>query len=157
MLAERASMCKASCIEVMLQVLDTRWKEHLQSMDHLRRGIHLRGYAQKNPKQEYKRESFELFQHLLTNIKADVTRILSHVQVRQPEEVDALEQKRREELAREKATAASRHDAPDAGTSETAPGVDGRPLRRENPKVGRNDPCVCGSGKKYKQCCGKLS
>ncbi|BBI73767.2 hypothetical protein HAALTHF_32610n [Vreelandella aquamarina] len=129
--------------QVMLQVLDTRWKEHLQSMDHLRRGIHLRGYAQKNPKQEYKRESFELFQHLLTNIKADVTRILSHVQVRQPEEVDALEQKRREELAREKATAASRHDAPDAGTSETAPGVDGRPLRRENPKVGRNDPlCV---------------
>ena len=143
--------------QVMLQVLDTRWKEHLQSMDHLRRGIHLRGYAQKNPKQEYKRESFELFQHLLTNIKADVTRILSHVQVRQPEEVDALEQKRREELAREKATAASLHDAPDAGTSETAPGVDGRPLRRENPKVGRNDPCVCGSGKKYKQCCGKLS
>ena len=69
----------------------------------------------------------------------------------------AEEQKRREELAREKATAASRHDAPDAGTSETAPGVDGRPLRRENPKVGRNDPCVCGSGKKYKQCCGKLS
>ncbi|AQU82068.1 MULTISPECIES: preprotein translocase subunit SecA [unclassified Halomonas] len=146
--------------QVMLQVLDTRWKEHLQSMDHLRRGIHLRGYAQKNPKQEYKRESFELFQHLLTNIKADVTRILSHVQVRQPEEVDALEQKRREELAREKASAASRHDEPAAQSSERAqelPGADGRPLRREGPKVGRNDPCSCGSGKKYKQCCGKLS
>ncbi|EHJ91364.1 preprotein translocase subunit SecA [Vreelandella boliviensis] len=146
--------------QVMLQVLDTRWKEHLQSMDHLRRGIHLRGYAQKNPKQEYKRESFELFQHLLEHIKADVTRILSHVQVRQPEEVDALEQQRREALARETATAASRHDAPAQEQSETeqeAPGVDGRPVRREGPKVGRNDPCSCGSGKKYKQCCGKLS
>ena len=146
--------------QVMLQVLDTCWKEHLQSMDHLRRGIHLRGYAQKNPKQEYKRESFELFQHLLEHIKADVTRILSHVQVRQPEEVDALEQQRREALARETATAASRHDTPAQEQPETeqeAPGVDGRPVRREGPKVGRNDPCFCGSGKKYKQCCGKLS
>ncbi|WP_300274095.1 preprotein translocase subunit SecA [Halomonas sp.] len=149
--------------QVMLQVLDTRWKEHLQSMDHLRRGIHLRGYAQKNPKQEYKREAFELFQGLLTNIKADVTRILSHVQVRKPEEVEALERQRREALEREKASAASRHDAPEAASREEAgeqqapPGADGRPLRREGPKVGRNDPCPCGSGKKYKQCCGKLS
>ncbi|PRY73564.1 preprotein translocase subunit SecA [Halomonas ventosae] len=150
--------------QVMLQVLDTRWKEHLQSMDHLRRGIHLRGYAQKNPKQEYKREAFELFQTLLTNIKADVTRILSHVQVRRPEEVEALERQRREALAREKASAASRHDAPsmaaddqDEASAAPAPGADGRPLRREGPKVGRNDPCPCGSGKKYKQCCGKLS
>ncbi|RBI69497.1 preprotein translocase subunit SecA [Vreelandella sulfidaeris] len=146
--------------QVMLQVLDTRWKEHLQSMDHLRRGIHLRGYAQKNPKQEYKRESFELFQHLLEHIKEDVTRILSHVQVRQPEEVDALERQRREALERETATAASRHDAPAQEPSESdqaAPGIDGRPMRREGPKVGRNDPCSCGSGKKYKQCCGKLS
>lgn len=146
--------------QVMLQVLDTRWKEHLQSMDHLRRGIHLRGYAQKNPKQEYKRESFELFQHLLDHIKEDVTRILSHVQVRQPEEVDALERQRREALERETATAASRHDAPAQEPFETdqeVPGTDGRPVRREGPKVGRNDPCFCGSGKKYKQCCGKLS
>lgn len=151
--------------QVMLQVLDTRWKEHLQSMDHLRRGIHLRGYAQKNPKQEYKRESFELFQHLLTNVKADVTRILSHVQVRQPEEVDALERERRETLEREQATAASRHDEPGDSTDEAGaeqseaatPGADGQPVRREGPKVGRNDPCICGSGKKYKQCCGKLS
>tara|TARA_R110000824_G_scaffold401758_2_gene615018 strand:- start:36786 stop:39518 length:2733 start_codon:yes stop_codon:yes gene_type:complete len=146
--------------QVMLQVLDTRWKEHLQSMDHLRRGIHLRGYAQKNPKQEYKRESFELFQHLLDHIKEDVTRILSHVQVRQPEEVDALERQRREALERETATAASRHDAPAPEQSESdqeAPGNEGRPVRREGPKVGRNDPCFCGSGKKYKQCCGKLS
>ena len=146
--------------QVMLQVLDTRWKEHLQSMDHLRRGIHLRGYAQKNPKQEYKREAFELFQNLLANIKADVTRILSHVQVRRPEEVEELERQRREALEREKATAASRHDSPDAATGEqeaAAPASEGRPVRREGPKVGRNDPCPCGSGKKYKQCCGKLS
>ncbi|MFG6178078.1 preprotein translocase subunit SecA [Halomonas sp. THAF12] len=148
--------------QVMLQVLDTRWKEHLQSMDHLRRGIHLRGYAQKNPKQEYKRESFELFQMLLTNIKADVTRILSHVKVRRPEEVEALEQQRRESLEREKAAAASLHDAPETAPesedeASAAPGSDGRPLRREGPKVGRNDPCPCGSGKKFKQCCGKLS
>ncbi len=149
--------------QVMLQVLDTRWKEHLQSMDHLRRGIHLRGYAQKNPKQEYKRESFELFQTLLTNIKSDVIRILSHVKVRRPEEVEELEQQRRDALAREKAGASSRHEtsessaAPNAESAPVPPGTDGRPLRREGPKVGRNDPCPCGSGKKYKQCCGTLS
>ncbi|MBW6392234.1 preprotein translocase subunit SecA [Billgrantia antri] len=147
--------------QIMLQVLDTRWKEHLQSMDHLRRGIHLRGYAQKNPKQEYKREAFELFQTLLANIKADITRITSHVQVRRPEEVDELERQRREALEREKAAAASRHEAPEPADGE-APGApataaDGRPVRREGPKVGRNDPCPCGSGKKYKQCCGQLS
>ncbi|MCE9683525.1 preprotein translocase subunit SecA [Halomonas alkalisoli] len=149
--------------QIMLQILDTRWKEHLQSMDHLRRGIHLRGYAQKNPKQEYKRESFELFQTLLTNIKADITRVTSHVHVRKPEEVDELERQRREALEREKAAANSRHDAPPAEEGDErapaamAPGADGRPVRREGPKVGRNDPCPCGSGKKYKQCCGQLS
>ncbi|MFW3616275.1 preprotein translocase subunit SecA [Billgrantia antri] len=147
--------------QIMLQVLDTRWKEHLQSMDHLRRGIHLRGYAQKNPKQEYKREAFELFQTLLANIKADITRITSHVQVRRPEEVDELERQRREALEREKAAAASRHEAPEPADGEAtgapATAADGRPVRREGPKVGRNDPCPCGSGKKYKQCCGQLS
>ncbi|MCE8015689.1 preprotein translocase subunit SecA [Halomonas sp. MCCC 1A17488] len=148
--------------QIMLQVLDTRWKEHLQSMDHLRRGIHLRGYAQKNPKQEYKREAFELFQTLLANIKADITRITSHVQVRRPEEVDELERQRREALEREKAAAASRHEAPELAEGEepagaAMPAADARPVRREGPKVGRNDPCPCGSGKKYKQCCGQLS
>ena len=148
--------------QIMLQVLDTRWKEHLQLMDHLRRGIHLRGYAQKNPKQEYKREAFELFQTLLTNIKADITRITSQVQVRRPEEVDELERQRREALEREKATAASQHDTPATqgeGRAETGavPLNGGQPMRREGPKVGRNEPCPCGSGKKYKQCCGKLS
>ncbi|MDR5905458.1 preprotein translocase subunit SecA [Franzmannia qiaohouensis] len=149
--------------QVMLQVLDSRWKEHLQAMDHLRRGIHLRGYAQKNPKQEYKRESFTLFQDLLINIKSDITRILSHVKVRRPDEVEELERKRREELERQKAGAATRHEAldddpaADAERAQPAPGADGRPVRRAGPKVGRNDPCSCGSGKKYKQCCGKLS
>lgn len=148
--------------QIMLQVLDTRWKEHLQLMDHLRRGIHLRGYAQKNPKQEYKREAFELFQTLLTNIKADITRITSQVQVRRPEEVDELERQRREALEREKATAASQHDTPAAHGEErvetgAVPPNGGQPMRREGPKVGRNEPCPCGSGKKYKQCCGKLS
>ncbi|GAB2795870.1 preprotein translocase subunit SecA [Halomonas shantousis] len=149
--------------QVMLQVLDTRWKEHLQAMDHLRRGIHLRGYAQKNPKQEYKREAFELFQALLGNIKHDVIRILSHVQVRRQEEVDDLERQRREALAREQASSQSVHedtlptaeeDGAEEGNRDVAAA---QPVRREGPKVGRNDPCPCGSGKKYKQCHGKLS
>ncbi|GHB30891.1 preprotein translocase subunit SecA [Salinicola rhizosphaerae] len=153
--------------QVMLQVLDTRWKEHLQSMDHLRRGIHLRGYAQKNPKQEYKREAFELFQSLLYNIKHDVTRILSHVQVRRQEEVDDLERQRREALEREKAASQSVHEEAVAAAEQTAGAIAGdeseeaddesQPVRREGPKVGRNDPCPCGSGKKYKQCHGKLN
>ncbi|WP_251978987.1 preprotein translocase subunit SecA [Salinicola avicenniae] len=152
--------------QVMLQVLDTRWKEHLQSMDHLRRGIHLRGYAQKNPKQEYKREAFELFQSLLYNIKHDVTRILSHVQVRRQEEVEDLERQRREALEREKAASQSVHEEAIAAAQETAEGAEpasaegdenAQPVRREGPKVGRNDPCPCGSGKKYKQCHGKLN
>ena len=146
----------------MLQSLDMHWKDHLAAMDHLRQGIHLRGYAQKNPKQEYKREAFELFQTLLTNIKADITRITSQVQVRRPEEVDELERQRREALEREKATAASQHDTPAAHGEErvetgAVPPNGGQPMRREGPKVGRNEPCPCGSGKKYKQCCGKLS
>lgn len=151
--------------QVMLQVLDTRWKEHLQQMDHLRRGIHLRGYAQKNPKQEYKREAFELFQTLLANIKHDVIRILSHVQVRRQEEVDELERERRATLERERAVSQPVHeDAVASAEAVTAEGEertgdedDGQPVRREGPKVGRNDPCPCGSGKKYKHCHGKLS
>ncbi|OLO10679.1 preprotein translocase subunit SecA [Chromohalobacter japonicus] len=151
--------------QVMLQVLDTRWKEHLQHMDHLRRGIHLRGYAQKNPKQEYKREAFELFQTLLANIKHDVIRILSHVQVRRQEEVDELERERRATLERERAVSQPVHeDAVASAEAVAAEGEEragdedeGQPVRREGPKVGRNDPCPCGSGKKYKHCHGKLS
>ena len=151
--------------QVMLQILDTLWKEHLQTMDHLRQGIHLRGYAQKNPKQEYKREAFQLFQELLDNIKQDVVRILSHVQVRQPEEVEAMEQQRREQAERQQMNyqheeTSAMGEGAGAGSQqpETAQNEAGaeQPFTRETPKVGRNEPCPCGSGKKYKQCHGKL-
>ncbi|MDP6189256.1 MAG: preprotein translocase subunit SecA, partial [Gammaproteobacteria bacterium] len=141
--------------QVMLQVIDARWKEHLATMDMLRQGIHLRGYAQKNPKQEYKRESFELFQQLLFAIKEDVVRILSHVQVRSPEEIEAEERKQREaaqqamEFQHAQAQAATRMaQAAAAGEAEVVGATT---------KVGRNQPCPCGSGKKYKQCHGKLA
>ncbi|ANF57548.1 preprotein translocase subunit SecA [Halotalea alkalilenta] len=158
--------------QVMLQILDTRWKEHLQSMDHLRRGIHLRGYAQKNPKQEYKREAFGLFQSLLANIKSDVVRVLSHVQVRRQEEVDQFERERRAAIEREQAAseptredealeAATLSDEAVASAAAVAGAVTSSDasttVKREQPKVGRNDPCPCGSGKKYKQCHGRLS
>lgn len=149
--------------QVMLQVLDTRWKEHLQSMDHLRKGIHLRGYAQKNPKQEYKREAFELFQGLLANIREDVVRILSHVQVQHQEDVEQLEEERRETIERERQyseqtrTDEQLEDAAVAGAHAVNTGGAQEPVKREEPKVGRNDPCPCGSGKKYKHCHGQLN
>jgi preprotein translocase subunit SecA len=146
--------------QVMLQVLDTLWKEHLQTMDHLRQGIHLRGYAQKNPKQEYKRESFHLFQELLENIKRDVIRILSHVQVQQPEDVEEMERQRREQAERQQMDFTHDQSSAMGGESEEAPEEAEKPaapFTREGRKVGRNEPCPCGSGKKYKQCCGKLS
>jgi preprotein translocase subunit SecA len=136
---------------VMLQSLDSHWREHLSALDHLRQGIHLRGYAQKQPKQEYKREAFELFSAMLTAIKAEVTQITTTVQVRAPEDVQAVEPQEPSNIqfqhseydeARDFAEAAA--GAPEA-TGETYP------------RVGRNDPCPCGSGKKYKQCHGKLS
>ncbi|MGH1461364.1 MAG: preprotein translocase subunit SecA [Neptuniibacter sp.] len=145
--------------QVMLQVLDTLWKEHLQTMDHLRQGIHLRGYAQKNPKQEYKRESFHLFQELLENIKRDVIRILSHVQVQQPEDVEEMERQRREQAERQQMDFT--HDQSSAMGSESEADEEqaesSEPFIREGRKVGRNEPCPCGSGKKFKQCHGKLS
>ncbi|SHH98507.1 preprotein translocase subunit SecA [Ferrimonas marina] len=140
---------------VMLQTLDNLWKEHLAAMDHLRQGIHLRGYAQKNPKQEYKRESFELFQGMLESLKTDVISLLSKVRVQAQEDVDAMEQKRREQeeqLARQRAF---QHQQAQQMGAEQAPQQ--AVAQRQGPKVGRNDPCPCGSGKKYKQCCGKLS
>ena len=137
--------------QVMLQVLDTLWKEHLQTMDHLRQGIHLRGYAQKNPKQEYKRESFHLFQELLENIKRDVIRILSHVQVQQPEDVEEMEKQRREQAERQQMDFT--HDQSSAMGEETETSSEEAeapaPFTREGRKVGRNEPCTCGSGKKY--------
>lgn len=149
--------------QVMLQVLDTLWKEHLATMDHLRMGIHLRGYAQKNPKQEYKRESFELFQNLLDSIKHDVVKVLSHVRVRTADEAaaeaEAVEQRRREEQAKTRVSythAEASAMAEDKGEGEEADkGAD--PFVRDQPKVGRNEPCPCGSGKKYKQCHGRLA
>ena len=143
--------------QVMLQLLDQRWKEHLASMDQLRQGIHLRAYAQKQPKQEFKRESFELFQSLLYNIKYDVVRTLSRMQLENPEELAAAERKRRAE-------AEQRMQFQHASAGElNAPEADGQPeaeakpapFIRDDRKVGRNEPCPCGSGKKFKQCCGR--
>ncbi len=129
---------------VMLQSLDSHWKEHLAAMDHLRQGIHLRGYAQKNPKQEYKRESFELFSELLENLKYDVIGILSKVQIRAESDVEAVEEQHRKA-----------EETPKEYTHESANNsVQEKPSM---PRVGRNEPCPCGSGKKYKQCHGKLA
>ncbi|MTD07526.1 preprotein translocase subunit SecA [Serratia sp. YC16] len=136
---------------VMLQTLDSLWKEHLAAMDYLRQGIHLRGYAQKDPKQEYKRESFNMFATMLESLKYEVISVLSKVQVRMPEEVEALEQQRREEAERlAQHQQLSHHDENALVTEDpNAPAIAER-------KVGRNDPCPCGSGKKFKQCHGRL-
>ena len=145
--------------QIMLQVLDTLWKEHLQVMDQLRQGIHLRAYANKNPKQEYKRESFALFESLLQRLKYEVVRFLSNVQVQRSDEAAAMEQQRREAAAKQKMA----FEHADAGSAvaeadeAAAPPAAPQPMTRTQPKVGRNDPCPCGSGKKYKQCHGALS
>ena len=143
--------------QVMLQILDQLWKDHLATMDQLRQGIHLRAYAQKNPKQEYKRESFELFQTLLNNLKFEVIKFLSHVQIQRPDEAERIEQQRRDEAAREQ-LAFEHSDASalrePAASAEQDPSA--APFVREERKVGRNEPCPCGSGKKYKSCHGKL-
>ncbi|ACR67966.1 protein translocase subunit SecA [Edwardsiella ictaluri] len=136
---------------IMLQTLDSLWKEHLAAMDYLRQGIHLRGYAQKDPKQEYKRESFAMFAAMLESLKYEVISVLSKVQVRMPEEVEALERQRREDaerLARQQQL--SHLDDQSAAAQEMASQTGDR-------KIGRNDPCPCGSGKKYKQCHGRLN
>ena len=146
--------------QIILRVLDDLWKEHLSAMDHLRHGIHLRGYAQKNPKQEYKRESFNLFRDLLDSIKRDAIRVLSNVQIRQedPEQEEARLRQQAQELAQ---SMQFQHDdvAGVEGAQEDAPAADpiaAAPVRHE-PKIGRNESCVCGSGKKYKHCCGRIS
>ncbi|HAR55449.1 MAG TPA: preprotein translocase subunit SecA [Idiomarina baltica] len=140
---------------VMLQSLDQHWKEHLAAMDHLRQGIHLRGYAQKNPKQEYKREAFELFSEMLENLKLDVVTLLSRVRVRAPEDVDAVDQQRK---AADSAPREFKHEQASATASADTNAESGdqqQPAQRGT-KVGRNEPCPCGSGKKYKHCHGKL-
>ncbi|MCX7105978.1 MAG: preprotein translocase subunit SecA [Methylococcales bacterium] len=143
---------------VMLQVLDTSWKEHLAAMDYLRQGIHFRGYAQKDPKQEYKREAFEMFTNLLEHIKYEVIEILFKVQVRQEEDVQAIDEQMQapREMHFEHAAAPALDDFEQLGVVEQEQNVLEQPFVREGAKVGRNDPCPCGSGKKYKQCHGKL-
>jgi len=149
---------------IMLQILDMQWKEHLAAMDHLREGIHLRGYAQQNPKQEYKRESFRMFTEMLDEVKLNVIRALYAVQIRSDEEVHELEEERRIALEREQQkmnfihseTTAIQNDEAEGGaekSEEDSP----IPFVRHAPKVGRNDLCPCGSGKKYKQCHGKIN
>jgi preprotein translocase subunit SecA len=156
---------------VMLQSLDLHWREHLAALDMLREGIHLRSYAQKNPKQEYKRESFELFGQTLERVKHDVTRLLMTVKIQSQEQIEQAEERIEQAGERVLERAQLQHAefddlaevaAGDAGRDDPALGQAGlahkaEPVRREGPKLGRNDPCWCGSGKKYKQCHGKLS
>ncbi|KPV97889.1 Protein translocase subunit SecA [Pseudoalteromonas sp. P1-9] len=138
---------------IMLQTLDQHWKDHLAAMDHLRQGIGLRGYAQKNPKQEYKRESFELFSDMLEALKVEVVSILAKVQVRAEEDVEAVEERRRQQA--ENTPKQYQHEEAEHVGGETPEGA--AVTVRNDAKVGRNEPCPCGSGKKYKQCHGKLS
>ena len=156
---------------VMLRQLDMHWKEHIGALDHLRQGIHLRGYAQKNPKQEYKREAFEMFGDTLDLVKHDTISILSKIQIRRPEDVAAVESQRSDvsKMSFQHAEAPALAAAPTPGPAQQAPSRLGVPQRpgqpaepvapyvREQPKVGRNQPCPCGSGKKFKHCHGRLS
>jgi len=135
---------------VMLQSLDTHWREHLAALDHLRQGIHLRGYAQKNPKQEYKREAFELFQMLLDSVRIDVTRLLVTVQVRTEDVQETAPQAAVQNVQYHHA---DYEEALAVAEESSLP----MPPIQAGEKIGRNDPCPCGSGKKYKQCHGKLS
>ncbi|HAJ31599.1 MAG TPA: preprotein translocase subunit SecA [Gammaproteobacteria bacterium] len=140
---------------IMLDILDNLWKEHLAGMDYLRQGIHLRAYAQKQPKQEYKREAFELFEGLLYNVKVEVIRFLSRVQFQADENAQALEDRRRAEAAKSKMIfqKSQSPDAPESGMPEADQAA---PFVRPEKKVGRNEVCPCGSGKKYKACHGRL-
>ena len=143
--------------QIMLTVLDQRWKEHLATMDHLRQGIHLRAYAQKQPKQEYKREAFELFQKLLDNINRDVVRLLSRVQLEGEQDVEQMERRRREEQARRMRFQHASANALDGEADGRADPRRPETFVREERKVGRNARCPCGSGKKYKHCHGKAA
>ena len=147
--------------QIMLQILDQRWKEHLASMDYLRQSIHLRAYAQKQPKQEYKRESFELFQELLANIQRDVIQLLCRVQIEAPSAVQEAERRRREAAAKAmsyshaESSALEKQDGADSQADQAAAKT--APFVRTERKIGRNEPCPCGSGKKYKQCHGRAT
>jgi len=144
----------------MLQVIDSQWREHLSALDHLRQGIHLRGYAQKNPKQEYKREAFELFSDMLDRVRDDAIKVLMTVRIQSAEEVQQAEEAAA--LAAQNQQIEYQHSEYQEGAEQAAaipapasdhPGT----VRNVMPKVGRNEPCPCGSGKKYKQCHGQLN
>jgi len=146
---------------VLLYSLDTHWREHLAALDHLRQGIHLRGYAQKDPKQEYRREAFELYGELLNVIKNDVVKSIMTVQIRSATELDQASEAMNEDLAKISDVQYQHADieqkvAGSIGDRETAIEIAPAPVRT-SPKIGRNDPCTCGSGKKYKNCCGALA
>ena len=150
---------------IMLDIVDSLWKEHLAAMDHLRQGIHLRAYAQKQPKQEYKREAFQLFEELLNNIQTEVIRILCRVQFRGAKDAEEMDRRRRDEEAKnrlnfQKLASSQLSSEPNRGAAQQAQAQQSQPqtpfIRRER-KVGRNEPCPCGSGKKYKACHGKLA
>jgi preprotein translocase subunit SecA len=156
--------------QIMLRQLDSHWKEHIGALDYLRQGIHLRGYAQRNPKQEYKREAFEMFSSMLERVKHDTISILSKIQIRRPEDVQAVEPAPPDPSTLRFQHAAAPTLAPAQPAPEPSPmsptlrpqpplgaAEPVAPYVREAPKVGRNDPCPCGSGKKYKQCHGRLS
>jgi preprotein translocase subunit SecA len=152
--------------QVMLQQLDMHWKEHLAAMDHLRQGIGLRSYAQKNPKQEYKREAFEMFGAMLDQVKHDTISILTRIRIQGEQDLDDSAERRRaaEAMKYQHAQASALGEAPAQGGQQ--PGQRGAPpapppppetFKRDGRKVGRNEPCPCGSGKKFKQCHVKLS
>jgi len=150
--------------EIMLRQLDNHWKEHLAGMDYLRQGIHLRGYAQKNPKQEYKREAFEMFGEMLEQVKHDTISMLSRVRIQSEEDVQRMEAERRRAQAlkfkHDEASALGQPPPPPSGQppgQAAAPAAAVEPFVRSGRKIGRNEPCPCGSGKKFKQCHGKLS
>lgn len=139
---------------VMLQSIDNHWREHLAALDHLRQGIHLRSYAQKNPKQEYKREAFNLFSALLDTVKREVTQVTMLVQVKTEADVEAVDKPAEIENVQYQH---ADYDEALGKPGEEAEEAPAQPYERTGAKVGRNDPCPCGSGKKYKQCHGKLS
>ena len=142
---------------VLLSALDTNWREHLAALDHLRQGIHLRGYAQKNPKQEYKREAFELFGDMLETVKLEVTRNLMTVQIRTQEEVEQVERELAPAIENVQYQHPSYQEEAATGTDDASPTAKAQPFVRHMGKIGRNDPCPCGSGKKFKHCHGRLS
>ena len=135
----------------MLQAIDTNWRNHLSMLDHLRQGIHLRGYAQKDPKQEYKREAFQLFSDMLDRIRTEVVRVLMTVRIQTPEQAQQPEPAQLDNVRYHHSDYDEALSGKDPGLNETPAGA-----QAAMPHVGRNDPCPCGSGKKYKQCHGRL-